>query len=285
MADTDLILSQQLDGIIPTEISNEIVKQIMQGSICMKYAKVEPMTTPKKTIPVVINVPGATWVGEGEKIKVGKPSIVPVTLEAKKIAIIMTASREALTDPVANLFEDLKDAIAESFYSVIDRTILTGDAANPFKKTLLSVGTPNGITETDDIMIDISNTLGKVEESGFTPTVLIQAPKTKTKLRNLKTTMGTQLVTDVNNIYSTPVEYTTHFDNTKTPLITGDFDYLRLGVLQDIQYEVLRESTLTLEDGTSVNLGQDDLMGLRVTMRIASQVLRDEAFSIMIPKV
>lgn len=47
MAD-ELILSQQLDGIIPHEISNEIVKQIMEGSICMKYAKVEPMTTPKK---------------------------------------------------------------------------------------------------------------------------------------------------------------------------------------------------------------------------------------------
>ena len=179
MAD-ELILSQQLDGIIPHEISNEIVKQIMEGSICMKYAKVEPMTTPKKTIPVVINVPGATWVGEGEKIKVGKPSIIPVTLEAKKIAIIMTASKESLTDPVTNLFEDLKDAIAESFYSVIDRTILTGDTKNPFKKTLLSVGTTRGVDETDDIMIDISNTMGKVEEGGFTPTVLIQAPATKT---------------------------------------------------------------------------------------------------------
>ena len=284
MAD-ELILSQQLDGIIPHEISNEIVKQIMEGSICMKYAKVEPMTTPKKTIPVVIIVPGATWVGEGEKIKVGKPSIIPVTLEAKKIAIIMTASKEALTDPVTNLFEDLKDAIAESFYSVIDRTILTGDTKNPFKKTLLSVGTTRGVDETDDIMIDISNTMGKVEEGGFTPTVLIQAPATKTKLRNLKTTMGTQLVTDVNNIYSTPVEYTTHFDSTKTPLITGDFDYLRLGILEDIQYEVLRESTLSLEDGTSINLGQEDLMGLRVTMRVAAQVLRDEAFSVIKPKV
>ena len=71
MADTELILSNQLDGIIPHEISNEIIKQVMEGSICLRNAKNEPMTTVKKTIPVVISVPGATWVNEGEKIKEG----------------------------------------------------------------------------------------------------------------------------------------------------------------------------------------------------------------------
>lgn len=283
MADTELILSNQLDGIIPHEISNEIIKQVMEGSICLRNAKNEPMTTVKKTIPVVVNVPGATWVNEGEKIKVGKPSIVPVTLEAKKIAIIMTASREALRDPVANLFESLKDAIAESFYSLIDRTILTGDDKSPFKKSVLSVATGKAVAETIDPYVDISNALGVVEEQGFSPNVLIQAPKLKSKIRKYQSAGGTTRADGINNIYSVPTEYTTHFDNTKALTFAGDFNYMRVGVYQDIQYEVLRESTLTLEDGSTINLGQEDLMGLRVSMRVAMQILRDEAFAIVKP--
>ena len=55
------------------------------------------------------------------------------------------------------------------------------------------------------------------------------------------------------------------------------------GIYQDIEYDVLRESTLELGDGTTINLGQEDLIGLRVTMRIASNVLREEPFSLVAP--
>ncbi|MBE6064696.1 phage major capsid protein [Clostridium cochlearium] len=279
----DVILSQQLDGLIPEDISKEIINNIMQGSIAMKYGNVEPMKTPTKTIPVVIDVPGATWVGEGEKIKVGKPSILPVNLKAKKIGIILTASREVLNDSVVNVFQDLKDAIAESFYSTIDRTIFTGDEKNPFPKTIYDVAVKNGITATDKLNIDISDTMGKVEEKGYSPTTVISAPAVKTQLRNLTTSTGEQLIKDVNSLYNVPAEYTTHFDNTKTPLMVGDFNYLRMGILQDISYDVLRESNLELENGTQISLGQQDLLGLRITMRVASLILKDDAFSLIKP--
>ncbi|CZS04890.1 hypothetical protein CDFC105_91546 [Clostridioides difficile] len=35
---------------------------------------------------------GPTWVGEGKKINVVEPTIVPVTLKAKKLGMIITAS-------------------------------------------------------------------------------------------------------------------------------------------------------------------------------------------------
>ena len=61
-------------------------------------------------------------------------------------------------------------------------------------------------------------------------------------------------------------------------------DFLVTGVYKDITYDVLREATLDLGSGKQINLAQNDLCGIRVTMRIASNVLREEAFSLIKPK-
>lgn len=282
-----LILSEKLTGLIPEEISSNIIQKIVKGSYCLQNSRREPMKTVKKTIPVLVSMPGPTWVGEGKKINVVEPGIVPVTLEAKKLAFIITASREALNDPVFNVFEDLKDSISEAFCEAIDKAILTGsvtEGQKPFK-TLYEVAAKQSVTRGSGVILDdVSDALALVENNGHTVTNIMATNSIKNELRKLKTSTGEYLLNDTSSIFSTPTEYLSHLDPEKSLVMMGNLrDFLVTGVYQDITYDVLREATLDLGAEKVINLAQEDLVGIRVTMRIASNVLREEAFSLIKP--
>ncbi|MCC3870393.1 phage major capsid protein [Terrisporobacter mayombei] len=283
-----LILSNKLTGLIPEEVSKQIVKKVVKGSYCLQNSRREPMKTVKKTIPVLVSMPGPTWVGEGEKINVVEPGIVPVTLEAKKLSFIITASREALEDSVVNVFKDLQDSISEAFCEAIDKAIITGsvtEGQKPFK-TLYEVAEAQSITRGDGVILDdFSDALALVENKSHEVTNIIAVNSIKNELRKLKTSTGEYLLSDTSSIFGTPTEYLSHLDPITSLAIMGNIrDFLVTGVYKDITYDVLREATLDLGSGKQINLAQNDLCGIRVTMRIASNVLREEAFSLIKPK-
>lgn len=283
-----LILSNKLTGLIPEEISTKIVEKVVKGSYCLQNSRREPMKTVKKTIPVLVSMPGPTWVGEGEKINVVEPGIVPVTLEAKKLSFIITASREALEDSVVNVFEDLRDSISEAFCEAIDKAIITGsvtEGQKPFK-TLYEVAEKQSVTRGEGVILDdFSDALALVENNSHEVTNIMAINSIKNELRKLKTSTGEYLLNDTTNIFGTPTEYLSHLDPTTSLAIMGNLrDFLVTGVYRDITYDVLREATLDLGSGKEINLAQNDLCGIRVTMRIASNVLREEAFSLIKPR-
>lgn len=289
MAD-NTILSSNLSGLIPEEISNKIVAGVKKGSFCLYNSRIEPMTTVKKSVPVLASLPGPTFVGEGKKINVVKPTIVPVTLEAKKLAFIMTASRETLNDTVLHTFEQLQESIVDAFSIAIDKAIITGDVieGDPvFTNTILDVAKKQKVDRTENIIADdIADALALVETNGYNASNILAINSIKNELRKEKTTTKEPLYQDVNSLYGTTINYTSHFDNTKGYAAVGDFkNYLMTGIYQNIEYDILRESTLDMGDGTTINLGQNDLVGIRVTMRIASNILREDAFSLVAPSV
>ena len=63
------MLSTNMTGFIPKEVSQEIVKDMAYGSTVLKMVKVEPMTTLEKTVPVLAKGAGA-FINEGQKITV-----------------------------------------------------------------------------------------------------------------------------------------------------------------------------------------------------------------------
>ena len=287
MAESTL-LSSNLSGLIPAEISNQIVKGVKKGSFCLENSRIEPMTTVKKVVPVLVNLPGPVFTGEDKKIKVVKPQIVPVELNAKKLAFIITASRETLNDTVLNTFEQLQDSIVDAFAVAIDKAIITGDVieGDPvFPNTILSVAAKQKVTRTENLIADdIADSLAVVEGHGYNASNILAINSIKNELRKEKTTTKEYLYPDVNNLFGTQINYTNQFDDKKGYAVVGDFkNYLMTGIYQNIEYDILRESTLDLGDGTTISLGQADLIGIRVTMRIASNILREEPFSLISP--
>lgn len=287
-------LKDELSGFVPTETAQEIQELIARGSTVLRMGKTTPMKSDKKKVPVMAEGPGAYWVGEGERIRTGKAMWIFPELTAKKLAVIIPVTKEKMEDSTLDVFEELKSAIAESFYTAIDAAALFG-TDSPFAKSVFSAAEAvdhiivNGTNGKLDL--DVSDTMALVEQNcdvnGFAAHYGV-----KNDLRKLRDNSGNALYvpgTDTSTLYSEPIEFSRNnaWDKKKAEIIAGDWNKLLIGVRDDIEYEILREATLlnTVDtDGKPISLAEQDMVAIKATMRIAVLPIKDDAFAVLAPK-
>src|SRR5690625_7432733 len=80
----------------------------------------EPMTKQKKVFNYLAKGPGAYWVGEGQRIQTSKAEWLQDEMEAKKLGVILVASREFLQYSLSDLFNQMKPKIGDAFYMKFD---------------------------------------------------------------------------------------------------------------------------------------------------------------------
>src|SRR5690625_3258389 len=115
--DTDNIMVQDAKtGTITQEFGEEIVKDVIENSKVMQLGVHEPMTKQKKVFNYLAKGPGAYWVGEGQRIETSKAEWLQVEMEAKKLGVILVASREFLQYSLSDFFNQMKPKIAEAFH-------------------------------------------------------------------------------------------------------------------------------------------------------------------------
>lgn len=204
--------------------------------------------------------------------------------DCEKIGVIIPVSREYLTYKMSDFFTQMQPKIAEAFYKKIDAATIL-DKENPFSQSIeKSVIAASNVIEGDltyDNILALEDLLGEGE---YDPNAFISNRKNRTVLREASKKIGdtTQFIYDrvSNTIDGLPVADLKSMD--KGNLYTGDFDYLRYGIPFNINFKISEEaqlSTLTNEDGTPVNLYEQELVALRATMDIGFMVIKDEAFA------
>ncbi len=297
-------LKEELNGFVPAETATEIQGMVARGSSVLRLGKVVPMTTEKKKVPVLTEGPGAYWVGEGDRIQTSKATWIWPELTAKKLAVIIPVTKEKMEDSTVDVFEELKPMIAEAFYSAIDAAVLFG-TASPYAASVAGIAVDagnivvSGTNKTKDskgdlvpaLDLDVSDTMALVETScnvnGFAAHYGI-----KNSLRKLRDNSGNALYvpgTDTNTLYGEVIEFSRNnsWDREKAEVIAGDWDKLLVGVRDEIEYEVLREATLqnTVDtDGKPISLAEQDMVGIKATMRIAALPIKDDAFAVLVPE-
>lgn len=286
-------LKDQLQGFVPVEKANEIVKMAVRGSSILKLAKVEPMASDKKQIPVMTDGPGAYWVGETERIQTSTATWIFPEIEAKKLAVIIPMTREKLKDTTINVFDELKPYIAESFASAIDGACLFG-TNSPFKKNIYEVAVSNGniITETaNKLDIDVSDAMALVEDAGYDINGFAAHYGVKNSLRKLRDANGNALYVpgvDQNRFYEQPIEFVRNagWDKTKANIIGASWKYAIVGIREEIEYTILTEATLqsvTMPDGKPLSLAENDMVALKATMRLGFLPVKEDAFVVYAP--
>lgn len=293
-------LSTELTGLIPDETATDIVKDVVRGSAIMKLADLEPMTTATKKIPVLLDGPGAYWVGEGERIKTSKATWAQVTLQAKKLGVIIPMSKEALNRPRIDVFEELKPYIAEAFYTKLDAAAFIG-TESPFATNILTAAVNSGNTFTrgsvagQNLADDVNSVMALIEADDQEPRAFAAHFGLKSSLRGLKNSQGDPLyLTSVregvaeDSLYALPIEYCRNgaWDKTKADLIAGDYKKSKVGILQQIEYEILKEATLqsvNAADGKPLSLAEQDMVALKATFQVAFLVVKEAAFGVLRP--
>ena len=213
----------------------------------------------------------------------GKSTIAKMV--AKKLGVIVPCSRELLTYKVSDFFDKMKPKIAEAFYKKFDDAVIL-NVDNPFPQSLEESVMENGNSISTGLTYDNILALEDILSDGdFDVNAFISTKKNRSTLRNVqKIENGVVVETLYDRVSNTldgyPVVDLKSLE--KGTLYAGDFDYMYYGIPYGMSYKISEEaqlSTLTNEDGTPVNLFEQELVALRVTMDVAFMIVKDTAFA------
>lgn len=287
-------LKDNLAGLIPEEMAQDIMKDVVQGSALLRLSNVTEMTTDEKKVPVMTDGPGAYWVNESERIETSTATWITPVLQAKKLAVIIPVTNEKLNDPMINVLEELKPYVAEAFYQSIDAAGFFG--AGPFVKHIYgeaqSVGNVYAQSASEKFDIAVSEAMGKVEERGYDVDAWAASRSVKKTIRSLRDANGNKLFVDGidgKEFYNVPIDFCGNqaWDVDKASMIGGAFSkYSIVGMRADIEYKILTEATLqnvTMADGKPLSLAENDMIALKATMRMAYLCVKPEAFCVIAP--
>ena len=279
-----VLVSEKKDGTLHKEFTDIIMKEVAQNSIVMQLGKYHEMDgKQEKTVHVQTDGVSAYWVNETETIKTDKPEIVPVTLRAHKLGIILLASREALNYTWEKFFEDMKPQIVEAFYTKIDEAGLLGyetpfansvaKAAKDASKVIGGPVTYENILKLEDKLLD-----DDIEINAFVSRVSNRSALRDARDGDKKTIYDK----DANKLDGTVVVDMKSKQFKKGDLLAGDFDHLIYGVPYNINYKISEEGQITTvknADGTPVNLFEQEMIAIRCTMDIAVMITKTNAFA------
>lgn len=280
----NVLVYEQPDGTIPDQYNTLILDEVMENSKLMQLAKYEEMTEKEKEFQYFAEGPGAYWVGEGEKIQTSTASWLTATMVAKKVGVIIPVSREFLHYKMSDFLEEIRPRVAEAFYKKIDAaTILNVD--NPFPQSLEeSIITAGHVIEGGLTYQNILELEDLLAEDNYEANAFLSSRRNRKELRTAAEVVGneTQFIYDrsANQIDGLPVVDLSAMETGH--LLAGDFDKVFYGIPFNISYKISEDaqlSTITNADGTPVNLFEQELVALRVTMDIGFMVVKDEAFA------
>lgn len=287
--DDNVTVYEAKDGTIPEKYNKLVLEEIMGNSKVMQLAKYEEMDSKEKKFEYFAKGPGAYWVGEGEKIKTSKPQWLQATMVAKKLGVIIPCSREFLHYKMSDFFEAMKPKIAEAFYKKFDAAAIL-NVDNPFPQSIEeSVVAADNIVEGDITYDNILAMEDMLTDEDFDVNAFISTKKNRSTLRNVHKVENGVIVESLydrsnNTIDGLPVADLKDLEKGK--IYAGDFDYMYYGIPFGMSYKIdesAQLSTITNEDGSPVNLFEQELMALRVTMDVAFMIVKDNAFAKLAP--
>lgn len=293
MADTQY-LQDNVKGFVPQIISDEIIGMTVRGSSILRLSKVERMESDNKTFSVMTKGVGAFWTKEAARIQTSVPEWDFPKMEAEKIAVIIPVTKEKMEDTTIDVFGTLRPYIAEAFYEAIDSACLFG-TNSPFANSIYSVINTSGqsvaIGTNAKLDLDISDVMASVEKAGFDVDGFAAGLDFKNQLRKLRDGDGNQLYVEgvgQKQLYSLPIEFNRakSWDSTKALAIAGEWKYSVVGIRDELQYEVVTQATLqnvTMADGKPLSLVENDLIALKVTMRLGFAIVQPKAFALLAP--
>lgn len=270
-----------VEALIDTQVANEIFEGVVRESKALSMFKRLPnMTSDKTKLRVLDSLPIAYFVDESTNN--GRKNLTKMAwdkkyINAAELAVIVPIKENVLNDTSIDIWSEVKPRIVEAFGKKIDNAIFNGtDKPADWRAGLIPsiVSAGAEVTEGDNLYSDINDVMTKVEESGYNVTGLLGGVGLKGKFRMLTDTTGQPI--KGTEIDSLPKAFLDNgaWDKTKSVLIAGDFSQAVYAIRQDVTYKVLTEAVIQDPSNGDIlyNLAQDDMVALRVVMRLGWEI-------------
>ncbi|MCI2791061.1 phage major capsid protein [Staphylococcus pettenkoferi] len=280
-----VMMHEHKEGELLNEFNQPILLDVLQNSKIMQLGKYEDMNgKSEKEFTYWADKPGAYWVGEGQKIRTTKPSLVSAKMRSHKLGVIVVASREFLNYTYSQFFEAMKTQIAEQFYKKFDEAGLL-NVDNPFAQSVEQSVTASGNVVNGPITLE--NVLAledELLEHDVEANAFLSKTQNRTALRGVRDENTNESYYDrsSNSLDGLPVVDLKSDEIKKGDLYAGDFNKMFYGIPYNMSYKISEDgqlSTVQNKDGSPVNLFEQELIALRVTMDVAFHIADDKAFA------
>lgn len=280
-----VMMHEHKEGELLNDFNQPILLDVLQNSKIMQLGKYEDMNgKSEKEFTYWADKPGAYWVGEGQKIRTTKPSLVSAKMRSHKLGVIVVTSREFLNYTYSQFFEAMKPQIAEQFYKKFDEAGLL-NVDNPFTQSVAQSVETSGNKVTGEINLDnVLKLEDKLLEHDVEANVFLSKTQNRTALRGVRDENTNESYYDrsSNSLDGLPVVDLKSDEIKKGDLYAGDFNKMFYGIPYNMSYKISEDgqlSTVQNEDGSPVNLFEQELIALRVTMDVAFHIADDNAFA------
>lgn len=285
----NFISRTEAGALIPQEVSSQIFQDLPKQSVALSLFKQVKMSSKQQKMPVLSVLPTAYFVDGDTGLKqTTEVNWTDKYLEAEEIACIVPIPEAVLDDAAFDVWEEIKPRLVEAIGKTIDAAVLFGtNKPASWAPSIFTAATAAGNTfefasvSGQKVDVDVSKVMEAVEADGFMVNGFAASVTLKSQFRSLRTTDGMPVlqpslqVGAPDSLYNERIHYVTNgaWDATKALLIAGDWTQGIIGVRQDITYKLLDQAVITNNLGAIVyNLAQQDMVALRVVMRLGFQV-------------
>lgn len=247
--------------LMPDPISANMIDLARNQAVMIRAGALTiPMASQNLRVVKVVTDPTAQWRGEGAAITESDGTFAALQLGAYSLAALVRVNAE-LMDDVPMFAATLDNMLAQALALKMDHAALYGTGAgqplglrNTDNVNQVSMG-DNGLAQPDyDKILDL---MQAIEEANGTPTTVIHAPRTKTKLAKLKTGIASDLTkltppadyAALRKFTSNQVSITETQGSSGVASTTfmGGFENCAFGIRQNITIEASRVSGTAFE--------------------------------------
>ena len=259
---------------LPTDISAEVIQKTQEASAVMQLARAISLPGRGLTIPVITDDPTAAWVGETDNKPVSKPSLTQKVMRGYKLAVIVPFSNQFRRDLPA-----LYNAIIERIPGVLgpkfDNTVFGGTAkpGSDFDN-FASVNAHSISSDAYQGLVDCDTDIAM---NGGIVNGYVISPQGKGLL--LAATDDNDRPLFINNISegAIPMILGSKSQISKGAYISGspnvvgfagDWTKAMYGIVEGVDIQFSTDASLTLGDGTTINLFQRNMFAVRAEIEV-----------------
>lgn len=275
-----MISRTDAEVLIDEQVSREIIEGTIKQSKAMSmFRRLPNMTSNKTKMRVLDSLPLVYWQNsDNAKKKITKMAWDKKYIVAEEMAVIVPIPEAVLDDASIDIWADVRPRIEEAMGKKFDQAVFTGvDKPTGFRADLLTSVLNAGATITpgsDTLYKSINDAMVKVEESGYNVTGAVGGVDLKGKFRMMLDTTGQPIKgTEIDSLNKAYLDNGA-WDKTLAQLIVGDFTQAVYAIRQDITFKVLDQAVIQDPSTGDIvyNLAQDDMVALRVVMRLGWEI-------------
>ena len=281
-----------VSALIPEELSEAMLSGAIDESIALSKFTRLPVRRNQARLPVLSALPTAYFVeGDTGLKQTSEANWANKYLNVEEIAVILPIPESVLEDTDTPIWDEVLPLCSQAIGRTADAAIFFGtDSPANWPADILTAVTAASNTATLEtntaaeggIVGDNSDMLGLIEDGGFAASEGLASIAIRGRVRQARNSQGDRFGEVAISKDAVEIDGVTYVHALKGmwPTASGSpaafaFDPAEFvcGLRQDIRFKVLTEAIIQDNSGnTMYNLAQQDMVALRMTMRLGWQV-------------